>query len=89
MLDGKPTSYSRYLDYITGYPIPEEVRKYAEGFGKTHDIPPRAYILDVAETTNGVQIIEINPQPASGRYGNNDFGAFLQNLLPTNPNQTS
>jgi ATP-grasp domain, R2K clade family 3 len=86
--DGKPTSFSRYLDYITDYETPEEIKNFVEQFVAKHDIPTRVYVLDVAETDEGPKVIELNSLPGSGRYAKNDFLAFLQQLQQSQQKQS-
>jgi hypothetical protein len=83
MVRGVPTSCSRYLDYDIDYETPREVAAFAESFGQAHSaVTPAAYVLDIAETPSGPKVIELNEAQASGRYGKNDFAAFLSSLTP-------
>ncbi|EGR5926742.1 ATP-grasp domain-containing protein [Vibrio parahaemolyticus] len=72
IVDGKVTSLSRYFDYEY-YVSPKHVQDYAQDFAsKFKDRIPLICVADFAETTKGVELIEINPYENSGRYLMND-----------------
>jgi len=77
-----PSSISRYLDYDISYPIPKEVHSFAEEFIIHYrDKLPSFYVLDIGLDRNkGPVAIELNGIIASGRYAENDFGKFLENI---------
>lgn len=85
IVGSKVSSISRYADY-EHYEIPAEVKEFADRFAKMlgndnlgFHMPP-LYVLDVAETTDGCQVIELNPIENSGRYLNNDIHQLLADI---------
>lgn len=72
------SSISRYLDYDTNYIVPKEVVNYALDFANAHKHLPACYVLDIAETSTGVDLVELNDLESSGRYAKNGFAQFLQ-----------
>jgi hypothetical protein len=75
------SSISRYLDYDTDYLIPLEIERFAAEFVEAHsERMPECYVLDVAESTRGQVVIELNGIVASGRYEKNDFSKLLLDL---------
>lgn len=77
----KVSSISRYNDYITNYTVSREIVDYAMDFVTAHKHLPSCYVLDIAETDHGIDIVELNDLEASGRYGKNGFDKFLQFIV--------
>lgn len=72
VFDGQVTSISRYVDFKS-LPVPEVVRVFAGQFADCHkQVLPVGYVVDIAETDKGLQVIELNPFGQSGRYLDND-----------------
>lgn len=63
---------SRYVDYQT-LPVPDCVHDFAVQVSKDNcGLFGKGYVLDIAKTDKGYQVIELNPVPNAGRYlGNN------------------
>lgn len=82
VVNGKPVSPSRYLDYDTDYDVPPIVIAFAQAFAKEHFLQmPNGYTLDVALCEDGkVVLIELNSINASGRYERNNFEEILNAL---------
>lgn len=75
---------SRYLDY-EHTDIPDSIKLFANSFVETHkNIFPKHYVLDLAVTDVGIQIIELNPIPQSGRYVDNNVEMIYHTLLANN-----
>ncbi|MFK4131977.1 ATP-grasp domain-containing protein [Pseudomonas luteola] len=71
VFNGKLCSASRYTDY-THYAVPAEVQAFAKQFAMDQQgVLPISYVVDIAETTQGLQVVELNPTAFSGRYLDN------------------
>lgn len=67
----KLVNISRYVDY-KHIEVPSEAKQFAKGFIDSYSNSiASVYVLDIAKTDKGYQIVEINPMPNSGRYLNN------------------
>lgn len=84
IIHNKFINASRYLDY-DHTEIPEDIKNFAISFAEQHtDIFPKHYVLDLSITDKGVQIVELNPIPQSGRYIDNNVEQLYTNLLKNN-----
>lgn len=80
VINGVAVNWSRYVDY-DDLPVPESVIEFTQRFAREHvDQLPGLYVLDVAETTAGLQVVELNNVENSGRYLSNDPAAFFDTL---------
>ncbi|MGD1524220.1 ATP-grasp domain-containing protein [Vibrio harveyi] len=80
MVDGKPVSISRYEDYEE-FDIPSKVMEFAERFGGDFKgYLPHIYVMDIAATDKGLQLVELNPYEHSGRYFGNKPESFYRAL---------
>jgi len=75
------SSISRYLDYNVDYEIPKEIVDFALDFTKAHKHLSSCYVLDLAETSKGVDIVELNDLECSSRYARNSFEKFIQFII--------
>lgn len=71
IVNDKVVNGSRYTDYDS-LPVSQKAIVFAAHFARDHagTFGP-AYVVDVAETDKGFQVIELNPFAASGRYLDN------------------
>ncbi|MBB4866809.1 hypothetical protein HNP46_005716 [Pseudomonas nitritireducens] len=68
---GQVMSFSRYVDYQSE-DVPLAVRQFAVSFAADQNpLLPIAYALDIAETEQGCQVVELNQFTRSGRYLDN------------------
>lgn len=68
IVGGEVNSLSRYLDF-EHHEINKDIFDFCKKFvDKYKNKLPLFYILDVAETDKGIEIIELNPFELSGRY---------------------
>lgn len=83
VVNGKVSSISRYIDYVTDYEIPRSVAAFAGSFVEAHLTElPSCYVLDVGECrARGPVVIELNGIVASGRYEKNCFRKLLADLV--------
>jgi hypothetical protein len=71
VFNGEVYSVSRYTDYLS-LPVPKAVREFAQAFAQAQQhVLPIAYVVDVADTEAGYQVIELNQFSWSGRYLDN------------------
>lgn len=71
VFNGEVHNVSRYTDYVS-LPVPKAVREFAQAFAQAQrDVLPIAYVVDVADTEAGYQVIELNQFSWSGRYLDN------------------
>lgn len=84
IIHGEFVNASRYLDY-EHTDTPTMISDFATSFAQCHkSVLPPHYVLDLAVTTDGVQIVELNPIPASGRYVDNKPSQIYEKLLVDN-----
>jgi hypothetical protein len=76
IVDGQVVSTSRVVDY-KDIPVPQDAIAFAQAFAEQEKNYPLLYVLDVARTIKGYQVVELNPYESSGRYANNDPAAFI------------
>lgn len=71
VINDKLANMSRYVDY-KHIEIPNDAKVFAKSFIEAYKGNiASAYVLDIAKTDKGYQLVEINPLPNSGRYLNN------------------
>lgn len=69
IIDNKISGISRYIDYNKDYKIPVEATNFIRSFIKCHKfILPPHYVVDIADTSKGLCVIELNGVFGSGRY---------------------
>lgn len=82
VIGGKVSSISRYVDY-EHIKVPADVAQKANEFTillKDCSLPDH-FVMDIARTEKGFQLVEINPFCGSGRYLDNDPEAMLRDLM--------
>lgn len=85
IVNGKPVSISRYEDY-EDFKIPQEVGEFASEFAsEALSYMPPIYVMDIAETDKGLQLVELNPYEHSGRYHGNKPDSFYSALAVQEP----
>ncbi len=80
VINGQVVNWSRYVDYDY-LDVPESVISFTRRFAQEYEGKlPGLYVLDVAETTDGLQVVELNNYENSGRYLSNNPAAFYETL---------
>ncbi|MDU8351068.1 ATP-grasp domain-containing protein [Pseudomonas syringae pv. actinidiae] len=71
VFNGKAYSPSRYSDYVS-LPVPTALIEAAQVFADAQQsVLPIVYVVDIAETDKGFQVVELNQFSWSGRYLDN------------------
>lgn len=88
VINNKLANLSRYVDY-KHIDVPLDAKNFAKGFIEAYEgIISDSYVLDIAKTNKGYQIVEINPVPNSGRYLNNSPSQIFNMVIREFGNNT-
>lgn len=80
VVDSKVVSISRYEDFAAPA-VPTNIRLAAERMARQiKDTFGHWYVMDIADTTNGIVVLEINPPANSGAYQHNSPAALFPAL---------
>lgn len=81
VIDYEVINLSRYTDY-TDLPVPDDAIAFARQVVQDNmGIFGSAYVLDIAKTDLGYQVVEVNPIANAGRYLNNRAPAIYAALF--------